>query len=858
MVCSDSEDTVSSVLLRKEVPRKYCHILMGALQELLARLEAVEAACDIPPSGKNMEARLERLEALGSDASVFSSSVDDDDDDDDNMASVEERDRHGRVLVRLTKDSDVLRVIEHELRCLSRRIDSNEKEDEDRQGQQDARDEAQDCIIKMEFARLAKDMKQTVRQDDLESLTCRVDAKLEAVSAKAKKIVDETVSRLRLDVQGEMEDLMSGLKLLTESNTKSNQLLDSRVARLESRAREVDAKMDDSTQALKAQIYAVDRSLKSAASHMRDSIKDHAGAFAPRLSVLEARLDELNSATMREAQLRRRQHEEFDANQQQVVKTLANLRAEASQSKEVLSEKIAHEKSQRICEYTALRQRLTEREAGASETMVLMDKIASQVSKAQVDIDASTRKRETKDDVLEKKLTLFMRDHSALAASSAKWRETVYEKHQATFTTDLCRASQSLQALQATVSSQRDESRDGAENLRRTMADNFSSVHCELRNTSERLRSTTAIAEHAASQLASNEAKLQRHYDDFRDRLTTSVERLEEETLCARDTTVKALSQVEATVADQSSDYHETMARLQRSVVSQAATIRRVDALCSAVCCKAGSSSAFEAQIDEDARLLSRHCAEIEAVASSTNNRAFSLPYDERNFLSTAIQRVAERMALRADLECLRQILGSREDPSLDDKWDDVVQERRDLSLTKFLASVQQTTRRLHPSHDASVLEARGLFMQKLEICLKIALSKHQKIQANFTLFGRLGLGPSCVACDRPFLPSGHVSPLKQRGQQNLDHFYPIHNNKKDDVSFASADAGVVEHERDFGRHQPADYVKRGGGFKANRVRYAHVDEDDMQASASMPLFPSILPSSPFSSIMDTTAKQQR
>ena len=45
----------------------------------------------------------------------------------------------------------------------------------------------------------------------------------------------------------------------------------------------------------------------------------------------------------------------------------------------------------------------------------------------------------------------------------------------------------------------------------------------------------------------------------------------------------------------------------------------------------------------------------------------------------------------------------------------------------------------------------RRRFNERLKLCLRVGLSKHDPVRPNMTLFGKTKLGPACVACDRPF-----------------------------------------------------------------------------------------------------------
>ena len=750
-----------------------------------------------------------------------------------------ERDAHGRALVNLMHFTshggrDALQAIENELRYLSRRIDANEKEEMEAKEQQETRDNAQDQVIQMELAQLSREITQRVSQDDAHVLKTEMGSRVEVAITGAQKVFEAAVAQVRLELQSEMSDLMSGLKMITQSNSKGNQLLEKRAATMENRLRELATQMDDVATSLRAQIHNVDRAGKSAASAIRATVSDHAvmidDDLCPRLAVIEARLDENlgdpattdpNKPTVKdELEAMRGRWNDHDQAQILVQQHLQDLETAEAELRKRTDQRFDQEKSLREHQIASLETNVA---SLATEARQRMDDLGTELkTQAQHALETATTERDARierDAELSGMVDELEKRHDEFVATSSSWSDLQTENHDKAMK-DLQRMTQWLQALEATVAANRDETNDVAKSIKTSVADKFASVHCELRNTSERLRATTAIAEHTASHLASQEQKLQAQYDDFRGRLLTDAEALNDDTVAARDETTRTVTLVERRVAEQSSDYAEAMARLQRSFVAQTATLRRVDTLCSAVACQGEISCGFDVKIDEEARLLARHCAETEAVAQahpSGGHRIFSLPYHERNTLAASIQRIAERIALRADVECLRKVLTHDGDPATEDHWDDVVDEFRDSALPKFIQTIQTFVGKLHPTSDGVALDARRRFLLKLELAIKIAMSKHHRIQPNFTLFGKLRLGPTCVACDRPFYASGSLekSPVVKHDQ--TQQFYPISSPKK----------------QDFGKAKPPDYVKRGGGFISHQQR-GH--DDSLTESASMPL----------------------
>jgi hypothetical protein len=73
----------------------------------------------------------------------------------------------------------------------------------------------------------------------------------------------------------------------------------------------------------------------------------------------------------------------------------------------------------------------------------------------------------------------------------------------------------------------------------------------------------------------------------------------------------------------------------------------------------------------------------------------------------------------------------------------------REKLCRDFVSKVYGMVANLHPSVHPITLDARTKIFTKIELALKIAMSKHQTVSANTTLFGRHQV-ESCVACNRP------------------------------------------------------------------------------------------------------------
>ena len=108
--------------------------------------------------------------------------------------------------------------------------------------------------------------------------------------------------------------------------------------------------------------------------------------------------------------------------------------------------------------------------------------------------------------------------------------------------------------------------------------------------------------------------------------------------------------------------------------------------------------------------------------------------------------------------------------------------------------------KQVHPTQDALAKATRHQFVARLELCIKIGMSKHASVQTNHTLFGRTKLGPTCVACDRPF-----------GGRDESDDLLDKLSKKPRDPG----EAALAAHDgQAFAGVKKPSYAARGGGFR--------------------------------------------
>ena len=213
--------------------------------------------------------------------------------------------------------------------------------------------------------------------------------------------------------------------------------------------------------------------------------------------------------------------------------------------------------------------------------------------------------------------------------------------------------------------------------------------------------------------------------------------------------------QVEELLNEKVEDNHNDVIRLGRSNVAIAALVNQLRGTVHQLATKDNSRVTWEAKLSEHCEGLCDRGVQAEAEASL--DTPFNFNKDLQAYLSTSIQRVAKFLALKADNYVAKQILVHPEPRDADLGWDRKVDDQRTKLSTGFVSAVYSRCAKRHPTIDPLVLECRTAYFSKLELALKIALSKYQAILPAQTLLGRRPL-EACAACDRPFTklpPSG-------------------------------------------------------------------------------------------------------
>jgi len=213
-----------------------------------------------------------------------------------------------------------------------------------------------------------------------------------------------------------------------------------------------------------------------------------------------------------------------------------------------------------------------------------------------------------------------------------------------------------------------------------------------------------------------------------------------------------SLQEIAEALQVQGEGHSESVERVERSNIALAGMYRQMDGTVKNLASRDAFWEKIEAELGASAVKLAKHCNELEAEAVS--KRTFSLPYDSQKFIAGSTQKLAETFATKADFDVIRQMV-VHTNPLEDDSWDAKVEEARKQFVRKFIDDVSASAKKAHPDYDPLVTETRAKFLDKMQMAVRVAMSKFQPIQVGATLFGKRKIGPTCLACDRPFNKGG-------------------------------------------------------------------------------------------------------
>jgi len=184
------------------------------------------------------------------------------------------------------------------------------------------------------------------------------------------------------------------------------------------------------------------------------------------------------------------------------------------------------------------------------------------------------------------------------------------------------------------------------------------------------------------------------------------------------------LQQMEELLNEKVSANRSDVVRLGRSNVALAAIVHQCRSRIAQLASQEEAADLWRLRLEVHAEALAKAGALEESTASV--ERPYLLSVTFQKFLSSAVQNVAELLALLADNDTVRAVIVHPEPADDDLGWDRMVDATRSAMARDFVAKVYGLVARTHPNIHPVVLQARTKIFTKIELALKIALSKHQ------------------------------------------------------------------------------------------------------------------------------------
>jgi len=207
------------------------------------------------------------------------------------------------------------------------------------------------------------------------------------------------------------------------------------------------------------------------------------------------------------------------------------------------------------------------------------------------------------------------------------------------------------------------------------------------------------------------------------------------------------LHELEETLNEKLGNSRKDVNRLGRSNISLASLIQQCRMRLLQLATEEDVSMNYRAKLGAHCEAMANHAAKEESHACVEKHFLFSTEFQK--YLCGSVQKIADSLACLADNDAMRQVVLRSEVADDETEFNSKVDETRERLSREFVSKVYGLVAGLHPSVHPVTLEARTKIFTKIELALKIAMSKHQAVSASHTLFGRHNV-QACVACNRP------------------------------------------------------------------------------------------------------------
>ncbi len=675
---------------------------------------------------------------------------------------------------------------------------------------QAAKDDAQDEVMQMEFDSYDRKLANVLKYKDLSEAVNVMDSQMKSIEANLKRNILDSRRQVTSEIDEELERVLNQVKGVIEATEEQDKLLDERVQRL------VEKEITSPTSHVTKETVIIQQ------QHEKQAAQDHTAIHKLKASVNKMELEHANSQNLMErlaasceaATKRARESEDIAKKaQEEIVLATSSLN---EQLHTTLNEQINTVTTSMLEANAAIETMVNEQKASSEETVqqnlaVLTGKLKEEIKQVAETtsqnlqlVTVTTREQfktlETKQEEVIRKMVQETEEDNA--------HDEIEERRR--MLAEIAELKAEIAELKATKEKEKDDIQNETKNMhetlrRQSMAQvQLVSTQMNTKNTefTNRIEEMTSIQHSTKIGVKA----LQDNINDITKKLHQSIEGLKKEN---KDNTVKAIETTEKVKLNLSSAIADLDERLQKQAqsledevqnfsdenIAIQGTIADLNDDLNKLATKAELWDIIEAKLDHHVKTLGKECTELEESVSSSTPTVLSMHL--QRYLAGNTQRIAKLLATKADFEVIRKIV-THTDPATVD-WDDEVNVLRNKFRNEFLVRVKEEAHKKHPITDMLIDEARDKFMMKLDLAVKVAISKFTRVQVGTTLLGRRQLVPTCMACDRPFNPNGGNGGDGDTRGVSQD---PLPQNIRDDDSSIASYTSITDGSRNSNNYQ--------------------------------------------------------
>ncbi|GMH78339.1 hypothetical protein TL16_g07764 [Triparma laevis f. inornata] len=635
---------------------------------------------------------------------------------------------------------------------------------------QAAKDDAQDEVMQMEFDHYDRKFNNVLKYKDLHEAVNQMDAQVKSVEAILNRKVLDNKRQIAEELDSELDKVLGQVKGIIEATEEQDKLLDERVQRLVEKTMDSPAggghTHSKETVIIQQQAEKQQQQDHSLINKLKDRVNamelDHAKNqnLIQRLAAqCEAASDRAKRSEDMAKDLENKLleattnlNEEFTNKITQQVNNITNTIVENSVKTETLIEETKKEQAEAVeLKIVAVTQSVSEEIKYVTNTVVT-ESIAKVEAKQEekikqmeikqeeqiVKLVEKAEEEEHKDEKAEHDHVVEelknMKEELKVVSVEAKETKGDFEGKISSVTENVRRQSMAQVQL---VSKQMNSANTETTKRIEEVSTNAFAAKVSIKELKDNQEQLTKL-------MNTNMAAMKKEQEDSTVKITGEAAKSKDGLNSAISELHDQLKVTNTSVIDQAQDFEDSNFALQGAIADLNDDLNKIAT-------KDKLWDVIQAKLHHHIKTLGTECTQLEESVSSSKPTV--LPMQLQRYLAGNTQRIAKLIATKADFEVIRKIVNHSDPTTVD--WDDEVVTYRNSFRNEFLAQVKEEAHKKHPITDILIDEAREKFMGKLDIAIKVAISKYARVQIGQTLLGRRQLVPTCMACDRPFNPAG-------------------------------------------------------------------------------------------------------